>query len=61
MSVLTNLATIPTASVADLLDTYVELLADAKHFAGLGYDCTSTRMRENAEAIAAEFERRCVR
>lgn len=56
-----NDADLNAASTHDLLERYVAERAFARSFAEQGMPMSSHAARENAEAIAAEIERRCVR
>lgn len=56
-----NDADLNAATTHDLLERYVAERDRAVCAAERGWERTSNAARENAEAVAAEIERRCVR
>lgn len=56
-----NVSNLRAATFRELLAAHVAFTDDARNLAEGGYPDQSSAARENAEAVAGELERRCVR
>jgi hypothetical protein len=56
-----NVSNLRAATPRELIATYLAFMDDARNLAEGGHPDQSSAARENAEAVAGELERRCVR